>query len=143
MKLFKLTCERANNSADEKPIVSKVYALSDSSLNINYNISPTHGTIKKKDCIGPVEVLDLTTKNNVSAASIIPYMLFKIIMGGYGKCIYVLTNTPGIDFVEASFLKYIHSKNARIPEDKVDLNEADKKNYYTSIEELGRCYLVN
>jgi hypothetical protein len=141
MKLFKIICEKPSPTpTDGKVVSTKVFALSNSSLNVNFNISPNLGRIKKKDCIGPVEVLDLTTKKDT--ASIIPYVLFKIVMGGYGKTLYVLADSGGIDFVERSFLKYTHSKNARIPEENVDFSEADQKNYYSSIEELGICFLV-
>jgi len=141
MKLFKIICEKPSPIATDNKVVStKVFALSNSSLNVNFNISPNLGRIKKKDCIGPVEVLNLTTKKDT--ASIVPYVLFKIVMGGYGKTLYVLADSGGIDFVERSFLKYTHSKNARIPEENVDFKEADQKNYYSSIEELGNCFLV-
>lgn len=141
MKLFKIICEKPSPiAADNKVASTKVFALSNSSLNVNFNISPKLGRIVKKDCIGPVEVLNLTTKKDT--VSIIPYVLFKIIMGGYGKTLYVLADSGGIDSVERSFLKYTHSKNTRIPEENVDLKEADQKNYYSSIEELGRCFLV-
>lgn len=141
MKLFKIICEKPSPTpTDGKVVSTKVFALSNSSLNVNFNISPKLGRIVKKDCIGPVEVLNLTTKKDT--VSIIPYVLFKIVMGGYGKTLYVLADSGGIDFVERSFLKYIHSKNTRIPEENVDFKEADQKNYYSSIEELGNCFLV-
>ena len=134
MKLFKIICEKPSPiTTDNKVVSTKVFALSNSSLNVNFNISPNLGRIKKKDCIGPVEVLDLTTKKDTASI---------IVMGGYGKTLYVLADSGGIDFVERSFLKYTHSKNTRIPEENVDFKEADQKNYYSSIEELGNCFLV-
>lgn len=129
-KLYKVITVRESG---EKPEYTKVYALSESSLAVNNEIPGSLGRIKEKSCIGGVQVLDKTTKKGAST-------LYQVTCSGYGKTIYIVVDQPGINTVEEIALRYFHSNAVKQEEKDVNLQDADKKNYYTSIEELGKCF---
>ena len=134
MKLFKITGIKSNSTEDK---YARFYCLSDEFSKIHSNIS-SYGRIVDIDCRGPVELIDCRKDNK----PVNIYVQYEVKRTGYGKTYYILEDYMGIDTASKHFMKRIYSMEKSIPEENVNISDAEKENYIQRIRELGTCYVI-
>ena len=117
---------------------NKVYVVTDELLKVSSKLPSGLGRMKETTVLSNIDLIDKSTEHKGSSPY--AYTLYEIKRSGYGSVIYVLLDTPGFDTAVNIALKYMHSRAKHIPEDYVNLEEADKEGYITHVEELGKCF---